>query len=91
MCDPSEDASQATVGPKDFRQVWSLTLFLPAAGCQALQLFFLFFLQEVIVSFSYQSPQPYYTSVRATPFAFRATQKEVCLYAERLPSFLMLR
>ena len=35
--------------------------------------------------------QPYYSSVRATPFAFRATQKEVCLYAERLPSFLMLR
>ena len=35
--------------------------------------------------------QAYYSSVRATPFAFRATQKEVCLYAERLPSFLMLR
>ena len=33
----------------------------------------------------------YYSSVQATPFAFRATQKEVCLYAERLPSFLMLR
>ena len=33
----------------------------------------------------------YYSSVRATPFAFRATQKEVCLYAERLPSFFMLR
>ena len=32
----------------------------------------------------------YYSSVGATPFAFRATQKEVCLYAERLPSFLML-
>ena len=35
--------------------------------------------------------ESYYSSVRATPFAFRATQKEVCLYAERLPSFLMLR
>ena len=34
---------------------------------------------------------PYYSSVQATPFAFRATQKEGCLYAERLPSFLMLR
>ena len=33
---------------------------------------------------------PYYSSVRATPFAFWATQKEVCLYAERLPSFLLL-
>ena len=34
---------------------------------------------------------PYYSSVRATPFAFRATHKEDCLYAEHLPSFLMLR
>ena len=35
--------------------------FLPAAGCQALQLSLLlcfFFFQEVIVSFSYQPPQP---------------------------------
>ena len=30
-------------------------------------------------------------STHTIPFALRATQKEVCLYAERLPSFLMLR